>query len=296
MKLMNHDLKDEWILDSGATNHMTGNPELLDGTKCLVPSISVYLGNNEKLMATRIGSFKSPMTSIPVLVVPGLNVNLISCAQLCTDRQCWIVLNVTRDYLYDKGGNKLCSLQTLRNLFILEGGLQSKSRCLVAIFSKGNIDIWHRRLGHASVETLRKLGFHGDLDDCNICSQGKLKHSKFSRRTFYAQQLLERVHSDFMGPFIEGYWREKCCLLFVDEMSRKAFIKTLKSRSEVATATLKLFKKEQRRIQTSLVYLRNDGAKDYKMKVLQDFLRQEGISHEVTERYSNGQADRSGLF
>jgi len=94
-----------------------------------------------------------------------------------------------------------------------------------------------------------------------------------------------------MGPFIEGYYGENYCLLFIDEMSRKAFIKTLKPRSEVAAATLELIKKEQRRTQVSLVYLKNDGAKDYKTKVLQDFLRQEGISHEVTARYcpqSNG--------
>ena len=77
------------------------------------------------------------------------------------------------------------------------------SGCLVTIFSKGNVKTWHRRLGHASVETLKKLGFHGDLDDCHICPQGKLKHSKFSRSTSYAQQLLERVHSDVIGPFIE---------------------------------------------------------------------------------------------
>ena len=106
---------------------MTGNPELLDGITCLVPSISVYLGNNEKLIATPIGSFKSPKISIPVLVVPGF------------------------------------SLQTLGILLFLELGLQSKSRCLVTLFSKGNINIWHRRIGHASDETLRKLGFHGDL-------------------------------------------------------------------------------------------------------------------------------------
>jgi hypothetical protein len=56
MNLINHDLKDKWIVDSGATNHMTGNPELLDGTTCLIP----YLGSNEKLMATRIGSFLVP--------------------------------------------------------------------------------------------------------------------------------------------------------------------------------------------------------------------------------------------
>jgi hypothetical protein len=79
---------------------------------------------------------------------------------------------------------------------------------------------------------------------------------------------------------------------------RKAFIKTLKSRSEVAAATLKLIKKEQPRTQASLVYLRNDGAKDYKTKVRQDFLRQAGISHVVTVRYcpqSNGLAKRLNL-
>jgi len=81
-------------------------------------------------------------------------------------------------------------------------------------------------------------------------------------------------------------------------MSRRAFIKTLESRSEVAAATLELIKKEQRRTQALLVYLRKDGAKGYKTKVLQDFLRQEGISHEVTERYcpqSNGLAERLNL-
>jgi hypothetical protein len=87
-----------------------------------------------------------------------------------------------------------------------------------------------------------------------------------------------------MGPFIEEYCAEKYCLLFIDEMSIQAFIKTLKSRSEVAAATPELIKKEQRRTQESLVYLRNDGAKDCKTKVLQEFLRQEGTSHEVTER------------
>jgi len=73
--------------------------------------------------------------------------------------------------------------------------------------------------------------------------------------------------------------------LSIDEMSRKAFIKKLKSPSEVAAATLELIKKEQRRTQALLVYLRNDGAKYLEMKLLQDFLRQEGISNEVTERY-----------
>ena len=60
---------------------------------------------------------------------------------------------------------------------------------------------------------------------------------------------------------------EKNHLLFIDEKKRKAFGKTLKSRSEVAAATLEPIKKEQRRTQASLIYLRNDEVKDYKKKV-----------------------------
>jgi transposase InsO family protein len=78
-------------------------------------------------------------------------------------------------------------------------------------------------------------------------------------------------------------------------MSRKTFIKTLQSRSESGAAALEVIKKDKRRTQASLVYLRNVRAKDYQAKVLQDFLREEGISHEVTEKYcpqSNGLAER----
>ena len=37
----------------------------------------------------------------------------------------------------------LCSLQTVGNPFILELGLQSKSRCSATLSPKGNINIWH---------------------------------------------------------------------------------------------------------------------------------------------------------
>jgi hypothetical protein len=62
---------------------------------------------------------------------------------------------------------------------------------------------------------------------------------------------------------------------------------------------VELIEKDQRRTQALLVYLRNDGAKDYKTKVLQDFLRQDRISHEVTGRccpQSNGLGERLNLI
>ena len=57
------------------------------------------------------------------------------------------------------------------------------------------------------------------------------------------------------------------CIHFIDEMSRKAFMKTLKSRYEVAAATLELIKKERSRTQASLIVLRHRGAQDYKNEI-----------------------------
>jgi hypothetical protein len=46
-----------------------------------------------------------------------------------------------------------------------------------------------------------------------------------------------------MGLFFEGYWG-KYCLLQIEEMSTKAFIKRVKTRSDVAVTKLKLIQKQ----------------------------------------------------
>jgi hypothetical protein len=40
-------------------------------------------------------------------------------------------------------------------------------------------NVWKPFHPGASMEHLRKLVFHGDLDDCHICFQGELRNSKF---------------------------------------------------------------------------------------------------------------------
>ena len=97
------------------------------------------------------------------------------------------------------------------------------------------------------------------------------------------------------GSFHRGLLGREICILLIDKMSRKTFIQTLKTRSEVAIATLELIKTKLSRTQATLIYLRSNGAKDYKTKLLHDFLCQQGISHEATERHcrqSNGYPEK----
>ena len=56
-KFIYQDLRDKWILDKSATNHMTGKPNFW----MISPASSDQsqpLGNIEKLMDNQIGSFK----------------------------------------------------------------------------------------------------------------------------------------------------------------------------------------------------------------------------------------------
>ncbi|OIT05377.1 hypothetical protein A4A49_65317, partial [Nicotiana attenuata] len=71
---------DSWILDSGATKHMTYNKSLLTNIKTLVYPYLVILPNGYKVKMTLIGDvILSPRFSIKrVLLVPSFKFNLIS--------------------------------------------------------------------------------------------------------------------------------------------------------------------------------------------------------------------------
>ena len=125
----------------------------------------------------------------------GLNDNLISCAELWAGLKCWINLNGTGGYIYFKGGNKVCSLQTLENLFILEKDLQSKSRCLVTLFSKRNMNISHLLLGHASWSSLTRSSVWLKVLIFLRNDGAKTAKRKYCRTFYFKRELLVRILS-----------------------------------------------------------------------------------------------------
>ncbi|OIT33516.1 hypothetical protein A4A49_65846, partial [Nicotiana attenuata] len=81
---------DTWILDSGATNHMTHNKSILTNVKTLVYPYLVTLPNGYKVKVTLIGDvILSPKFSLKkVLFVPNFKFNLISVHSLTVQLDC----------------------------------------------------------------------------------------------------------------------------------------------------------------------------------------------------------------
>lgn len=76
--------KDKWILDSGCSRHMTGNPEILKDITYQDGGL-VNFGDNSKGYVVGIGNVGNSKTLLisDVLLVRNLKHNLLSISQLC---------------------------------------------------------------------------------------------------------------------------------------------------------------------------------------------------------------------
>jgi 5-keto 4-deoxyuronate isomerase len=86
MNVSKEDLQHCYIIDSGATHHMTGNLTILDNYQQL-PEESIYLANNSKINTSGKGTItidhkNTKLTFSDVLYVPGLGKTIISVDQL----------------------------------------------------------------------------------------------------------------------------------------------------------------------------------------------------------------------
>ena len=85
-----------WYPDSGATSHMTNDPEGVDTPSLYSGNERVMVGNGQSLSISHTGSVSSlvphsPLLLSNVLVVPGITKKLISISQLTKENNCKVI-------------------------------------------------------------------------------------------------------------------------------------------------------------------------------------------------------------
>lgn len=106
--------------------------------------------------------------------------------------------------------------------------------------------MWHRKLGHLNYRKMLEMKAAGDISfqnnevavmNCIVCAEGKPTRKEFSSSSSQTTEVLELVHSDLMGPMeTMSNGGSRYVLLFIDDFSRKVFVCTIKSKSEVLSA------------------------------------------------------------
>ncbi|RVW51817.1 Retrovirus-related Pol polyprotein from transposon TNT 1-94 [Vitis vinifera] len=170
----------KWIIDSGATNHMTGNHKTFSTFRThSAPPVTVADGSTYEIKGSGTVKPTSSITLSSVLNLPNLAFNLIS--DLMTKRT------------FGKG-------HVSDGLYILDEWVPRPVACV----STASLVEAHCRLGHPSLPVLKKLCPQFDTLpslDCESCHFAKHHRSSLGPRlNKRAESLFELVHSDVWGP------------------------------------------------------------------------------------------------
>jgi hypothetical protein len=122
----------------------------------------------------------------------------------------------------------------------------------------GEIDLWHKRIGHVNFQSLYHMTTRGLVCGvphvphvkriCESCILGKHHRDKFpKRRTTETKRILELVHTDICGPLpVTSRNHNRYILTFVDDFSRKCWLYFLSEKSQ----TLDKFKEFKALVET----------------------------------------------
>lgn len=224
----------EWIIDSGATSHMTflkPGKETASCEKSILtadgkPMPVQGVGSVDVKLIRRQGNISCELQE--VLHVPDLCVNLLSVQRIC------------------QGGRKVvfegskCSILDGSHVFaegVLQDGLyRLKTTMETAAVARTDSSVWHRRLGHLCGDYMVKLkGKIGptSIGPCSTCDGAKMTRGPFHKSMKRAAEKLELVHSDVgeMDAFSLG--GSKYYVTFLDDHTRKLWFYPLKHKSDV---------------------------------------------------------------
>ena len=308
---------DQWIVDSGATCHMCNDKGLFDDFSDLPQAQDVTLGDGHNLKAVGRGSVTLELELSKdrvkkcklhdVLYVPNLSFNLLSVAK-ASDFVSSTVFNDEGCQFLNANGEIVATGLKNHHLYYLN--IKQNKHAAAAVKKIENIDLWHRRYGHLGKHNMKRLsdenmviGFNGDMsycsneDVCEPCADGKQHRTKFPANDGKrSDTILGLVHSDVCGKMsTQSLGGANYFLTFIDDKSRYTWVYVLKRKDEV----FEKFKEWKSFVEKStgekLKIFRTDNGGEYTSDVFEQYLRKDGIEHQLTTPKNpeqNGVAER----
>ena len=309
-----------WLIDSGATRHMTPQKELF--VRMTSYHGVVEFGNHGELpvkgkgdIQVRVGRLTQVMKD--VLYVPGISVNLLSIMAL--DRRGFHVTFGSQSVqIIDKQTNRTVASGRAKN-GLYELNDSTSERVFVSQEQEALADneapeqrrpppagfeLMHQRLGHAGTYRLKDLHLHANgVEDftvpkdfqCDTCDSTKMIQTINREPRTKTTVPGARLHTDFWGPYPTGSIINGCKQFvdLIDEATGRARIRPITSKTEIRSFLIHevryLIVEEKRPV----VVIRTDNAKEYQSAERE--LSYMGVSVEFTSTYTayqNGISER----
>ncbi|RVW32864.1 Retrovirus-related Pol polyprotein from transposon TNT 1-94 [Vitis vinifera] len=287
-----------WILDSGASDHLSGNKDLFSSITTTSDLPTVTLANGSQTVAKGIG-LALPLPSLPltsVLYTPECPFNLISISKITRTLNCSITFSDKFVTLQDRSTGKTIGIgRESQGLY----HLTSDSSPAVCISTDAPLLI-HNRLGHPSLSKFQKMvPRFSTLSSlpCESCQLGKHTRVSFPKRlNNRAKSPFELVHTDVWGPCrTASTLGFQYFVTFIDDYSRCTWLFLMKNRAELFSIFQKFYTEIQTQFNISIRVLRSDNAREYFSAQFTSFMSHHGILHQSSCAHTpqqNGVAER----
>ena len=291
-----------WIIDSGASAHMSGTPSLLSRLSRLPNPESVSIADGRVCPVAGKG-LATPTSSLPlsdVLYVPNFPVNLLSISAITKTLFCSVYFFPYHCTFQDLRTGKRIGLgrETGRGLYELVPDTPSTGfRCLLS--QRDSPLQWHRRLGHPGITKLRLALLWITLStfECESCQLGKHFLSTYSRLdSIPSTHPFDLVHCDVWGPSrISSISNFRYYIVFIEDFSRASWVYLLRDRTDVLPSVRQFLQEISTQYSLTPKILRTDNAMEFVQTALQDHCSSLGIIHQTSCPHTsqqNGVAER----
>jgi len=267
-----------WILDSGATDHMSYDSNVFTTYKPLEIPKQIVIANGTSIPIKGQGhvTFNPNLFVKIVLHVPNLSTNLISVHQLTRDLNCRVIFSPHLCEFQDMAmGRMIGAVEEKHGPYVLKQELlqpvkfPTKSTC---ISQSSHLDIWlhHYHLGHPPFYLLKAMFpvlfkqsdpsvFHCDV--CEFSKHHRVSYPISNKRSAHPFAL---VHLDVWGPS-----RTLNCsgarwfIFFIDDCNRMTWVSLLKDKATVSTVLPHFYSMIFTQFGSPIQKFRIDNARDY---------------------------------
>ena len=299
----------EWVMDSGASAHMTSNPGNLSH---ILPSNSSYphviIGNGHALPITRVGhtTLSTPNHTFylnNVLVTPDLIKNLISTRKFTTDNFVSVEFDPFGLSVKDfRTKNVIVRCNSLGDLYPFWWPPPSPAHALSTTTSSSTL--WHRRLGHLSSQALSHLASafsfpcnKNAADDhlCHACQLGKHVRLPFDTSSTQTSRPFQLIHCDLWTsplPSVSGY---KYYLVVLDDFTHYLWTFPLRQKSDTFPTLKHFFAYVSTQFNTTIQSIQCDNGREFDNSAAHLFLLSLGATLRMSCPYTspqNGKAER----
>ena len=242
-----------------------------------------------------------------VLYVPGLAYNLLSVSKVAESGiQTTFCAEGCR--LVDANQNVVATARKSGKLYRLCVRRPVSESASTARVAGGRTELWHKRYGHLGVQDLEALSRGGmvdglDLDQsktiffCEPCVMAKSQRTSFPKTSgTRATKPLALIHTDVCGKIsTKSLSGAEYFVTFIDDYSRRVWVYFIRNKSEVFGRFVEWKAMVEKSTGAHVKTLRSDNGGEYLSSEFIDFLKKEGVRHELTIPYTpeqNGVAER----